>query len=169
VPLTALTIIQPFAHLIATGVKRVENRTWSTGHRGPLAVHAGKADRYAGRRVVDLAAEYGLDPRPLAYGAIVAVVNVVACVPVAPAHLPDRRRKSIDALGPAYAWMHDHAHAEGPWCHVYELLWRVPEPIACGGKQGPWTVPADVEARLRGMWFADTNARARAAAAGGPK
>ena len=39
----AITISQPWAHLIVRGEKRVENRTWPTEHRGPLAIHAGKS------------------------------------------------------------------------------------------------------------------------------
>lgn len=34
--LKALTICQPYAHLIAIGTKRAENRTWDTAHRGPV-------------------------------------------------------------------------------------------------------------------------------------
>jgi ASCH domain len=37
----ALTIFQPYAWLIVTGIKTIENRTWSTRHRGPLLIHAG--------------------------------------------------------------------------------------------------------------------------------
>lgn len=39
----ALTIRQPWASLIAHGVKTIETRSWSTEYRGPLAIHAGKA------------------------------------------------------------------------------------------------------------------------------
>lgn len=38
----ALTIHEPFAWAIAAGHKPVENRTWETKHRGPLAIHASK-------------------------------------------------------------------------------------------------------------------------------
>jgi hypothetical protein len=38
----ALTIRQPWASLVATGVKTIETRSWSTKYRGPLAIHAGK-------------------------------------------------------------------------------------------------------------------------------
>lgn len=37
-----LTIRQPWASLIAAGVKTVETRSWSTSYRGPLLIHAGK-------------------------------------------------------------------------------------------------------------------------------
>lgn len=38
----ALTLTQPWATLVAIGAKRFETRSWSTGYRGPLAIHAGK-------------------------------------------------------------------------------------------------------------------------------
>lgn len=37
----ALTIIQPWASAIAFGGKDIENRTWFSNFRGPLAIHAG--------------------------------------------------------------------------------------------------------------------------------
>ena len=36
----ALTIRQPWADLIMSGAKDVENRTWSTSYRGRLWIHA---------------------------------------------------------------------------------------------------------------------------------
>jgi hypothetical protein len=37
----ALSIRNPWALLIVAGIKPVENRTWATKYRGPLAIHAG--------------------------------------------------------------------------------------------------------------------------------
>ena len=37
----SISIMQPFAGLIATGQKRLETRTWSTDYRGPLLICAG--------------------------------------------------------------------------------------------------------------------------------
>lgn len=36
----AITLHQPWASLVALGVKSIETRSWSTNYRGPLAVHA---------------------------------------------------------------------------------------------------------------------------------
>lgn len=36
----SLTVRQPWAWAIARGHKTIENRGWSTPHRGPLAIHA---------------------------------------------------------------------------------------------------------------------------------
>jgi hypothetical protein len=38
----ALTLIQPWATLVALGEKQIETRSWDTKYRGPLAIHAGK-------------------------------------------------------------------------------------------------------------------------------
>lgn len=37
-----LSLIQPFASLVACGSKSIESRSWSTPYRGPLAIHASK-------------------------------------------------------------------------------------------------------------------------------
>lgn len=39
----AITILQPWASLIAIGAKRFETRSWPTSYRGPIAIHAGKS------------------------------------------------------------------------------------------------------------------------------
>jgi hypothetical protein len=41
-PVTALSIRQPWAWLIANGFKDIENRTWMTNFRGRIWIHAGK-------------------------------------------------------------------------------------------------------------------------------
>ena len=76
----ALTISQPYASLIANGEKWVENRTWETKYRGPLAIHAGKGTQYLTRR--ELATYLS--------GCIIAVAELVACVNIARSRRFDR-------------------------------------------------------------------------------
>ena len=38
----AITIKQPWASLIAAGLKDIENRTWKTNFRGRVLIHAAK-------------------------------------------------------------------------------------------------------------------------------
>lgn len=85
----ALTVRQPWAWAIARGHKPIENRSWTTSYRGPLAIHAAAKwddDReYVLREVVARIREQGgLLPKTLAddlpysgTGRIVAVANVV--------------------------------------------------------------------------------------------
>ncbi len=45
-PIYALTILEPWATLIALGAKHFETRGWSTDYRGDLVIHAGKNSDY---------------------------------------------------------------------------------------------------------------------------
>lgn len=82
----ALTIRQPWASLIAAGVKTIETRSWSTAYRGPLVIHAGKTlyDAADCERFRDA---LGIEPVApaapiLPLGAVVAVVDLVDVVPI---------------------------------------------------------------------------------------
>ncbi len=37
-------LLQPWAHLVAVGIKTAETRTWKTPYRGPLAIGASKTN-----------------------------------------------------------------------------------------------------------------------------
>lgn len=39
---SALSLIEPWATLMAIGAKRVETRSWATAYRGPFAIHASR-------------------------------------------------------------------------------------------------------------------------------
>ena len=77
-----LSIIQPWAWLIVTGHKDVENRTWPTKVRGRIQVHAGQkfdADGYEWVRryfpLIDLPI-----PQEFERGGVVGRVRIVDCV-----------------------------------------------------------------------------------------
>ncbi|SFE11050.1 ASCH domain-containing protein [Paenibacillus algorifonticola] len=78
----AITIIQPWATLIALGEKKFETRSWSTKHRGELAIHAGKkVDREACETepIKSALAKYGYTADNLPTGAIVATCQLEEC------------------------------------------------------------------------------------------
>lgn len=68
----ALSVRQPWAALIVDGVKDVENRTWSTPHRGPLAIHAARTP------VEVIASRSPLEH--YTFGAVIGVVDLVDVV-----------------------------------------------------------------------------------------
>ena len=69
-----LTIKQPFATLIAEGLKEYEFRTWKTKYRGNILIHAGKGiDKKAMERFKDLKLEYPT-------GCIIAQATITDCV-----------------------------------------------------------------------------------------
>jgi hypothetical protein len=49
----ALSVRQPWARAIVTGLKPIENRTWQTNYRGPLLIHAGQRDDPDGFQVLE--------------------------------------------------------------------------------------------------------------------
>ena len=73
-----LTIKQPWAWLIVAGHKTLENRTWSTGYRGPLLIHAAaRPDADANWFMTAVAHDTGIQfPDRLPLGSIVGQVNM---------------------------------------------------------------------------------------------
>jgi len=74
-----LSVRQPFAHLIVSGTKKVENRGRPLCYRGPLLIHAGK--QWYGSPVEEIERRYGVTiPRDLPRGGIVGIVGMTDCV-----------------------------------------------------------------------------------------
>ncbi|MFW7267512.1 ASCH domain-containing protein [Gluconacetobacter sp. Hr-1-5] len=73
----ALSIKQPWAWLIVSGHKDVENRSWWTSFRGPVLIHAGK--QHDGPK-----GDWGWPdiarPDALDYGGIIGIAEIVNCV-----------------------------------------------------------------------------------------
>jgi len=70
----AISIRQPYAHLILEGLKRDEFRSWTTDYRGPLLIHAGqKIDELDGLTRRQLAAI----PDELDTGGFLGIVDLV--------------------------------------------------------------------------------------------
>ena len=53
-----ITIKQPWATLIAEGLKEYEFRTWNTNYRGVLLIHAGKS---IDKKAMDMFKDYNLE------------------------------------------------------------------------------------------------------------
>lgn len=118
----ALTICQPYAHLIATGKKFIENRDWPTTHRGWLVIHAGKGKKY----MVDGDEERYPD---MVFGAAVAVAWLVACVRI------DGLPTAIEAH-PQYGWVPNHKHNNGgPWLWLLSRAYRLDPPVIMKGQR----------------------------------
>lgn len=67
----ALTVKQPWAHLIVAGIKTVENRAWTTDYRGRLFIHAGRS--FDGDAIEGL-------PDRFTFGAIIGHVDLIDIV-----------------------------------------------------------------------------------------
>jgi hypothetical protein len=87
----ALSIIQPWASLIAVGIKDIENRTWRTNYRGEFLIHASAKRLPAGWTALTseqyaaatrLVNPYGKenDVKQLPVSAIIGKARLVVCV-----------------------------------------------------------------------------------------
>ena len=125
----ALTICQPYAHLIVRGEKLVENREWPTGYRGALVIHAGKSREWLDPEDVS---DFAAEGDPLVFGAVVGVAQLVDVL-----HIDSIQRGDHDAR---YPWLREHDHTNGTWCWVLADVRRI-EPIPWNGAQGLWDFP----------------------------
>lgn len=68
-----ITLKQPWASLVAYGIKKYEFRTWKTNYRGKLLIHAGAGiDKDEMKKYVDLGIDF---PK----SKIIAIVDLVDC------------------------------------------------------------------------------------------
>ena len=121
-----ISIRQPWAWLIVTGKKPVENRTWPHKHRGALLIHASKLFDWQGFDWARLHASgllAGLPPySEMARGAIIGQATMIDCVTT-----------------------HPSPFFFGPWGHVYADPVMFREPIPYKGKLGIFDVPEIAE------------------------
>jgi hypothetical protein len=118
----ALTVCQPYADMIAKGEKIIENRTWLTAYRGPLAIHAGKSKTWLDTD--------DMEERPhMVFGAVIATVTLNTCL-------------HVSRLPPELA---DRLDAGGPFCWILGDVVVLEKPVWCRGAQGlwEWTPPGD--------------------------
>ena len=165
----AITILQPWASLIACGAKHYETRSWQTKHRGEIAIHAGKSTKadyvlydkqYQNNPYYYALNEYhktinGVLP-PVPHGYIVAVANLISCWEILSLKLIDEGKYLATLLSPSYT---DVPYSEtriiteqeiifGDWApgrFVWQLedIKMLEQPIPAKGKQGLWNWEGD--------------------------
>lgn len=136
----ALTIWQPWAGMVAAGIKKNETRSWGTHYRGQIAIHAAKQDIHIGwcRYLSDEAAEVicrrlelpeifnTIETFPT--GCILGTAELVDCIKISPEYISKLNYDEL-ALG-------DYSLGRYAW--VMENAIKFPEPILAKGKQGIW-------------------------------
>lgn len=134
----AISLWQPWASAVACELKSNETRSWSTKFTGPLAIHAAK------RWTKDEQSFYLKHPdrlhlpNTIPLGRIVAVVELVKCVPV------EEIRDQLSARELSWG-----DYSDGRFAWVFQNL----EPLAgwpeFRGAQGFFSVPDEVFADFR--------------------
>jgi activating signal cointegrator 1 len=136
----ALSVMQPWATLIALGAKHIETRSWATSHRGQLAIHASsRINREALLSLREPLIQEALtaggyregngpasNPFGLPLGAVIAVVTLVEVRPIAPHAVPEEPERSFGDYTPGrFAWLIRDVRG-------------LPEPVAAKGALGLW-------------------------------
>jgi len=129
----ALTITQPWASLVALGIKRIETRSWATAYRGPLLIHAAKGSpdrdfehRLKERWILPIAG-------PLPLGAIVARCRLVGI------HSTNEPA-FVEGLAELEAELGDYSRNRFGW--LLEDVEAIAPPIPWRGALGLWEGPA---------------------------
>lgn len=157
--LKALSLTQPWATLLAHGAKRVETRSWSTSHRGWLAIHAAKGFP---RDAIELCLEQPFAhflyhcgirvPSDLPRGAIVGLARLRGCYRIGPRETWPPRGSELDGLLTDVEREFGN-YKPGRWAWVFGQAFPLREPIECKGSLGLWTPPADVLERVKTDWL----------------
>lgn len=170
--MNALTIRQPWASLIAAGVKTIETRSWSTKYRGPLAIHAGTSkpkrsavgdwlpcEQFNGSWVLEHYARgcHGAPGEiPMPIGAVVATCTLADVVPIV--HVDDEDCDMdcvvvtesgihLDLFRGAIFPMDEQLpfgdFTPGRYAFLLTDITPLPEPQPAKGRQGLWDWEAD--------------------------
>lgn len=140
----AITIHQPWAQLIALGIKKIETRSWRTHYQGPIAIHASQrldfldvfiATVSSQRTVVKKLKEAGFDSLcDLPFGCVIGVGYLDR---VDPAHEIDLAPKELERqLG---------LFCEGRFAWRFSQTRLLETPIPACGHQGLWNLPEELE------------------------
>ncbi|MGP3914350.1 hypothetical protein [Nonomuraea sp. 10N515B] len=144
----ALTVRQPWAYAITALGKTIENRGWTTSHRGLLAIHAGGIwdGHRAARRVFELTGQYVLTTEMSAVVAVVELVDIhrsFTCI-----RSPRERHLHTDGAFTCSKWAMGLGEPDGMWHWELANVRRLAEPVPCKGTQRLWSLPSDVEAAV---------------------
>jgi hypothetical protein len=136
-----LTLTQPWATLVAVGVKRIETRSWTTKYRGPIAIHAAKGfPKWAREFTLEpecYEAVRGRSDGPYVLGAVLATATLVDVLPTV----------SVGCLSGVFddypelktiREMSFGDYSEGRYGWVLENVQQLPMPIEAKGALGLW-------------------------------
>lgn len=131
----AISLWQPWAQLVALGAKRIETRSWAITYRGPIAIHAAKHFGQFERRqcwepgFYEQLVRFSAQVEELPLGAVVAVADVVDCVPT---------EKLIASGGVSRQELQFGDYRPERWGWVLENVIALDAPVPAAGKQGLW-------------------------------
>jgi activating signal cointegrator 1 len=151
----ALSLTQPWATLIAIGLKTIETRSWSTKYRGTIGIHASKGfPSWAREFVTDGIAgtdlrQFSIGVEDLPLGSIIATAEITGCYSTNQENL---LIKSPDTLSIPLPGTRENLYGD---YSANRFMWKLEsvkplrEPIACKGALSLWDVPVEIERQIK--------------------
>lgn len=134
-----ISLWQPWASLVADGLKKVETRSWVTNYRGPIAIHAaarpltsierGLVYIWGCRGIVPTDWASKVFDRGLPLGCVIATGHLVDCIPAV---------EMLNGLSAREDEFGDFS--DGRWGWMLDDVVRLEKPIRCRGRQGLFDV-----------------------------
>lgn len=141
----AITVYQPWATLLACGVKKVEPRWWRTRHEGAIAIHAARTFSPYAKAVCALPLfreameRHGYTPETLPTGAVVGIATLKACPPIAQIlSFLTMEERSYGCFLPDYA----------RYALIFEDAVRLVAPCHASGAQKIWNLPKEIKKKV---------------------
>lgn len=124
-----LSLYQPYAQIIKSGIKKIETRSWKTNYRGKLYIHASmtklKKEDKENKKLMALVGDADMD-----YGTIICECDLVDCIEMTEDFIaqlkvnnPDEYNSGFYSPG-RYAWILDNV--------------KICDPIKAKGHLGIW-------------------------------
>lgn len=121
-----ITLKQPWATLVAEGLKKYEFRSWKLNYRGEILIHAGKGvDEDAMKKFEHLNLKYPQSK-------IVAKVKILDCI-----ELNDKINKQIIEENEL---VYGHKYNRTGYAWKLELIEKINNSKKLSGKQGIWNI-----------------------------
>lgn len=127
-----ITIKQPWATLIAEGLKEYEFRTWKTKYRGEILIHAGKGiDKKAMKKFEHLNLEYPS-------GCIIAKAEITDCIKI----IDEERKMLEDKNSLVYEYVIKHIEWNGYGFRLENV--KKVKPIYINGRLSLWDYNGEI-------------------------
>ncbi|GAA4743005.1 ASCH domain-containing protein [Flavisolibacter ginsenosidimutans] len=125
----ALSLLQPWASLVVTGIKKIETRSWQTAYRGTLFVHASLGKK--GKVLVNEPpfSKYIPDFDALPFGAVIGQVNLDEIVPVEKLFYSDAMLNTLTLEEKAFG---DYTKGRYAWLLSEPVMFDKPIPMKGG-------------------------------------
>ena len=142
----AISLWQPWASAMASGVKQNETRSWPTAHRGDLVICSAK--RKPSPEEVGDPQDYE-DAMALPYGCALCVVELYEVRPTAHFATQTVAADSLIMLEESEASLGDYTPGRFAWrtrnCRMLK------QPVPLRGYQGIWNLDAQTEAAIKAV------------------